>query len=259
MVMTDADKLEILRQLVTVNADRIRTLGEWPDWIQSSTLLDRIPTYEQPASGFDAGIACALDLIPRNKQYLSAKLHAHYTPDAVQQVRHELQAENFIDSETAWWLLACSFCREGGVSATDFVAQVHAFEDKARADVSSRLITAMTEYERMCESYTVVDGIAIALRDGGMQAAYLGGYDLAIQPMHGTWFLGTYQESLGIPEDFPWGSKADEQGRALSGPVHGSKQFVKCATFEELNRALEQIRCEFCRDERTGHVNQARC
>ncbi len=147
--------------------------------------------------------------------------------------------DSFVDSETAWWLSACYICREGGVSQQEFMEQVSSFSE---ASEKTRQHWALMAWKKMSKSYTVVDNVALALEDGGMQAAYVQGYDLAIQPMHGIWFVGTYKTTLGIPEDFKWNTSVDEMNRPLSGPVHGSKQFVKCATFNELTDVIHLAR-----------------
>jgi len=106
-----------LTQLVGWEATRVADVGDWPEWMKSTakeSLLSRVPTVDSKASGFDAGIACTLDLIPRSKQVLSAALHAAYTPDKVAQVIKEMENID-ADSETVWWLAACSVCDEGGV------------------------------------------------------------------------------------------------------------------------------------------------
>jgi len=98
---------------VRENAGRVAELGNWPPYIPAESLLSRIPA-DNKGSGFDAGLACALDLIPRDKQRLSATLHAAYTAEAVEQVLKESQ---YMDpqSETTWWLAACHVCDEGAV------------------------------------------------------------------------------------------------------------------------------------------------
>lgn len=49
------------------------------------------------------------------------------------------------------------------------------------------------------------------------------------------------RRSLGL-EDFPFSDCKDHKRRAMSGPAHGSKQFVKVCTFDELARATTQVR-----------------
>ncbi len=110
-------KMEVakIRTAVEANAKRVAELGEWPDYIEPGSLLERIPQEGgTKAPGFDAGIACATDMIPRDKQELAARLHANYTKEAVMQVRKEV-AEKDPDSQTAWWLAACSLCKEGEI------------------------------------------------------------------------------------------------------------------------------------------------
>lgn len=225
-------------EIVRANMHRVRTLGNWPSYIDPEvSLLRRVPPRFLPAPGFDAGIACALGLIPENKQRLSAVLHAAYTPEAVKQVRHE--AVNMDpDSETCWWLAACSVCEEGAVTAENFVNQLDRFE-LLRQDSTLRREHALMEYGKMRRSFKLIDGVPFAIKDGGMQGAYLAGYDWAVQysEEYGIFFIGTYQESLGL-EGFKFSDRLDDQGRPMSGPVHGSRQFVKASSFGELDHVI---------------------
>src|SRR3989338_9656290 len=79
--------------------------------------------------------------------------------------------------------------------------------------------------------------------DGCMQGAYVAGHQFAVSyaPKYGVYFIGTYHPSLDL-ENFKWSGEKDEQGKPKSGPVFGSKQFVKCANKDELIRALAIIK-----------------
>ena len=73
---------------VRLRTSDLRALGNWPVWIENESMTNRIPTKKSDRSaGFDAGIACALDLIPKDRQRLSAILHANYTIEATKQVQ----------------------------------------------------------------------------------------------------------------------------------------------------------------------------
>jgi hypothetical protein len=228
--------IETARAQAVTASTRLGELGDWPEWIDRAHLAERIPSAELTASGFDAGIACALDLIPRDRQRLSAKLHAAYTPEAVAQVRHEA-AQLDPDSETAWWLAACEVCTEGKLSPADFLAQVDQFTALA-ADPAARLAAAQHCLAEMTSSFTVENGVAFSRVDGGMQGAYVAGHELAgmYAAEHDLYFLGTFHDSLGL-EDFAWSEETDEQGRPRSGPNGGSRQFVKCANEAEYRAA----------------------
>lgn len=255
--------------VVDNNCKRVAELGEWPAWIPPESLVERVPQSSEKREGFDAGIACALDLIPRGKQKLSATLHANYTPEAVAQIRLEIAQLRWVvdcslscstktlmralDSETCWWLLACSLCNEEGMDSVEFKRTIEDFVELLADDPMSRVLRAVREADKMSESFDLpgtehecitnrFGNVAVALRDGGMQGAYIHGHDLAIQYMHRIWFVGTYFPSLGLPEDFKWGTETDpESGQPTSGPVHGSKQFVKAANMDELMRVLEAV------------------
>ena len=222
-------------------APRVAKLGGWPENIDPNALADRIPGLE-PAPGFDAGLACALDRIPRSHQRLAAILHAAYTPEAVEQVRLEA-VEMDPDSETAWWLSACNVCREGRLSVEDFAGQLRGFE-LLRRSAFLRREAAVDELNGMYSRVRLrADGIPFTRVDGGMQGAYLAGHRVAT--MHAgeedLYFIGTYEKTLGL-EDFQFSQVSDDLGRPRSGPVHGSKQFIRCHDSAEFERALAVVR-----------------
>jgi len=237
--------MENFKKSVAATASRLATLGSWPSYINAEeSLTSRIPDGDDKAPGFDAGLACALDLIPRDKQTLSAVLHAAYTEAAVEQVRREVEFsdEEFAESETCWWLAACSVCDEGGIDAEAFDAQIAQFSDLAE-NTSARVAAARKEYAKMGQLFGLIDGVPVAKADGGMQGAYIAGHDWAVQPapQYGLFFVGTFRESLGL-EEFEWSDKTDTQGRPMSGPVHGSRQFAKASSFDELARVVAKVR-----------------
>ena len=223
------------------NAQRIAELGAWPDYINpQESLVARIPTTEDLGVGFDAGIACCLDMIPRDKQQLAAILHAAYTPAAVQQVISESKAMAS-DSPSCWWLAACSVCQEQPLNEAAFREQLHSFQTLVQQP-QARLKAAEDTLRAMRSSYTIRYGAPYCTVDGGMQGAYLDGHQLAVEYAErtGLYFIGTYQPTLGL-DDFDWETETDEQGRSKSGPVHGSKQFVKANGLEELQKVLATI------------------
>ena len=236
-------QIEDISKLVETNATSVAQLGDWPPYIQPSSLTDRIPRGEQPGPGFDAGIATALGIIPEDKATLSAVLHAAYTKDAVLQVRAERE-EKDADSETTWWAAMSSLCREGEVSQSEFMEQV-AQAERLAADPAARLAAAEDLWRQIDGTWKIEDylGIPYGEVDGCMQAAYLSGYPVAVMwaEAYSLWFIGTYEPSLGL-EEFPFSTKTDDQGRTLSGPVHGSKQFVKVSSSEELVSALKAVK-----------------
>jgi hypothetical protein len=230
---------------VSAAASRLAKLGAWPAYINAEeSLILRIPEGDIKAPGFDAGLACALDMIPRDKQKLSAILHAAYTKQAVEQVRREIKLADaeFAQSETCWWLAACSVCDEGGIDVQAFDAQIAQFSVLVE-DSLARVAAARAEYAKMSQLFGLIDGVPVAKADGGMQGAYIAGYEWAIQPapQYGLFFVGTFRETLGL-EEFEWSTKVDDQGRPMSGPVHGSRQFVKASSFDELARVVVKVR-----------------
>lgn len=227
--------------MVFDNVERVAELGDWPDYIEASSMLKRIPTNNGTAPGFDAGIACALDLIPRDKQKLAATLHANYSEEAVEQIRHE-SGLNDPDSETTWWAAACFFCKEGTVNISDFADQVRSFMDIAGSS-TLRLEAAQSELAHMARRYKLVDGVPFVIEDGGLQGAYVAGHEWGVQYIaaHGLFFIGTFRQSLGL-EDFAFSDRTDAKGLAMSGPVHGSQKFVKVSSFDELARAVEAVK-----------------
>jgi hypothetical protein len=224
--------IQEIKRVVSENCERVAKLGNWPRYISPDSLLSRIPDGGK-APGFDAGIACCLGLIPEDKQKLSATLHAAYTPAAVEQVRREiaLDDDKFYGTETFYWLLACSYCTEEQTEDQFFNACLLVRFIQAPESIER----ARKEYKKMTSNYKVADNVAWAVVDGGIQGAYLDGLDLGVQFNHGIFFVSTYKESLGIPENFKWvDPPTKERPMSNSGPVWGSKQYVKCATAAEL-------------------------
>lgn len=240
-------QVEYLRQRVSDNVERIARQGNWPPYITADSLLERIPDRDSKISpGFDAGIACALDLIPREKQSLSSKLHAAYTLEAVDQVRNEC-VDFTADSESTWWLAACSICEEGTTDVQPaFHQQILRFQSIAH-NQEKRLLAAQEEYHRMtssCAEYLTPAGykgpaVAYGQADGCQQGAYIAGYDVAVMwaEEYGIYFVGTPHETLYL-EDFVWHDPSVNDHLGTSGPVHGSRQFVKASNTSELKRLL---------------------
>ncbi len=241
-----AGEVASIIQQVEASALRVKQLGNWPAWVSEASLAQRIPkTGDANAPGFDAGIACALNLIQQEKQRLAATLHAAYTPEAVEQVRQELAALD-PESETCWWLSACSICEEGGITQEKFLQQINTFKTLA-ADPEKRKEAAKKQFEKMAHSFSLSsefgEDVPYGTEDGCIQAAYISGHPFGVHytASYGIYFIGTYKESLGL-ENFSWSDETDESNRAKSGPVFGSRQFVKCANKEELKKALEMVK-----------------
>ncbi len=237
-------EVEKVRQVVEANAGRVAALGAWPSYIKPGSLLERIPkSGDVNAPGFDAGIACAIDMIPRDKQELAARLHANYSRDAVAQVRSEAGNDD-PDSQTAWWLAACSVCKDGEVDGNIFLGQIKDFK-KLAENPEARAEAARERFQRMTSAFQLKDGVPFGEKDGCIQGAYIAGYPYGSQyaANYGIYFIGTYEDSLGL-EEFAWSSEVDDKGRAKSGPVFGSKQFVKCANEDEWKRAMEVVKAK---------------
>jgi len=220
---------------------RLQKLGQWPVYVDGGmSILGRIPREAGRGEGLDAGLACALDLIPRNKQRLSTILHAAYTMKAVEQVRHEI-IDLTSDSETCWWLAMSSLCVEDKlVDENRFVVQLHEAVHLAE-HAHARLAAAKRELGIMATAFEEIRGVPFVIRDGGLQGAYIaGGYDWGVQYRSGLFFIGTIRESLGL-ENFLFSDWEDCMGRPMSGPVHGSQQFVKVSSFDELARATAAV------------------
>jgi hypothetical protein len=236
------EEMKKIRETVEENAERVAKLGKWPAYIEPASLSERVPAEGgADAPGFDAGIACSLDLIPRDRQELAATLHANYSKEAVAQVRHEF-AEGSPDSQTTWWLAACSICEEGEIDEKVFLKQIEDFQTLA-ADTEARHTAAVDQYKEMTASFELRNGVPYGEKDGCIQGAYIAGYTFGshYSKEYGLYFVGTYEPSLGL-EDFEWSQEVDDQGRAKSGPVFGSKQFVKCANEEEWNRVMDAVK-----------------
>jgi len=247
-----------IRNTIVFNAGRIKKLGNWPEFVDEDSILQRIPNGND-APGFDAGVACALDLIPRDRQRLSASLHGAYTTKLIKQIKKEIKKlekvsefaekrswdlevspawDEAVNTETCWWLAASSICEEDDGDEARLMCQIEEFKRMIDNDYH-RYMSSMKLVDELRNSYNIVDNVAVATKNGGMQAAYIDGHDIAIMSAYGIWFVGTHKESLGIPNTFKWSSKKDKKGRAMSGPAANSKQFVKCADFAELAQVLK--------------------
>lgn len=233
-----------LYRRVAENVGRVAKQGFWPVYISPESLLERLPWEGQISSGFDAGIACALDLIPRERQTLASRLHAAYAPEALAQVRAEAVTMD-PDAETTWWLAACSVCDEDRVDQSRLFEQLEAFTVLIQ-DPVARSAAARACLEQMTSTFELQDGVPFGSVDGCLQGAYLSGYPLATmlaeqpgeEPLY---YLGTYLDSLGL-EDFPWSEKLDLAGRQRSGGVHSSRQYAKATDADEFARALAVAR-----------------
>lgn len=237
-----------LRKIVSRAAPQIAHIGHWPGHIDAAdSLTARIPMPEQKASGFDAGIACALGLMPPHAAPLCATLHAAYTKDAIEHIRSDIaQQDNQwhvknADSPTCWWLAACSLCMDGEeIDINILRRQITDFAALA-ADDGARKTAAEKTLNGMCSRFNTTRGYAYGEGDGCMQGAYIAGHDMAVMRAahYDVFFIGTFHASLGL-ENFNWSDATDAKGRPRSGPVHGSHQFVKCADESELAAAVAQ-------------------
>jgi len=244
--LSENTAMEEIRSVVEQNAERIASLGKWPPYIKPESLLERIPESDEDiATGFDAGLACALNLIPRDAQELPATLHANYSKEAVMRVRKEMEEQD-PNSGTIWWLAASKVCtkKSEAVNKSEFLEQIEEFRAIA-PDESQRLAYANEMFEEMQGSFKIHEelGVPYGEKDGCIQGAYIDGYSYGVMfnEKYGLYFIGTYEPSLGL-ENFEWSDDKDEKGRAMSGPVFGSKQFVKCSSKEELKNVLEEIK-----------------
>jgi len=200
--------LRAIKAIVAKEADRLAALGSWPeDFDAEGSLTSRVPMNDYAGPGFDAGIACALDMIPRDKQRLSAILHAAYTEEAVIQVRREaeLPDSEFEDSETCWWLAACSVCKEGEICESEFSDQLALFQDY-EANTEARVSAARAEYAKMCGLFGLIDGV---LKAKG----------------HNPTSVDSYNKEFGLMEGRP-----EAEGLAAHHPLYDSIMFRE---FEE--------------------------
>lgn len=262
------EKMREVLSRVKGGVKRVQSTGKWGKEIDpSAALLERVPIkIGEKKPGFDAGIACALDLIPREAQGLSAMLHANYTPKAMEKIKEEVNEniENLDpNSETCWWLAACSVCEEaGGVDTKKFLEQIEKFK-KISSDPEKRKRAAIDMYKEMVKNVQVIEFTGPAGErfntpfgnvDGCIQGAYLVGHKFGIcetnNPEKGNKYfeLGTYEPSLGL-EDFVCTAKYLRGGvEKDSGPVHGSKQFYRFGSLEDLQKAVAIVNSKLNKD-----------
>lgn len=244
--------IDDLCRVVEENSARVAEQGAWPESKIPRRMARNIPRGDMIALGLDAGIACALDLIPRDKQTLAAGLCGEFTSERVKQVRREVILSFDLsepldpDCESAWWLAAFSLYSRKGVNEDTFRRQLVAFEGMAK-NLDNRLEAIYKACIDIMESFQVLgDGTPFSIEPYGLQCAYLDGHSWAVQYYSGcsAFFIGTFHSSLGL-EDFAWSEHKDAIGDAVSGPVHGSQQLVMCSTPEELAAALAIVRKHF--------------
>jgi len=245
-----------LRALCARNAPAVAACGQWPAHIDvADSLTARIPAADQPASGLDAGLATALGLMPAHAAPLAATLHAAYTPAAIEQLRADIEQTpgrvwrvKEADSPTCWWLAACRLCIEGdAVDEKTFRLQLLDFHTLA-TDPQARKAAAENMLNEMVRSFDTARGYAFGTTDGAIQGAYIAGHDVAVlhHQTRDLYFIGTFRPTLGL-ENFPFADGTDEKGRPTSGPVHGSRQFVKCASLTEMEAAMESVKKHFAK------------
>ncbi len=233
--------LEEIAKTIEENVDRIAKLGGWPDELDKrGALLKRLPLNNSTSTGFDAGIAAALNLIPPECQKLIATIHANYNSSCVEQIREESQ-EMLPHTETCWWLAASSLVTHTQVDEYKFLDQISDFE-LLREDPLLRRDVAIEMFTTLLESFRCIGGVPFSIRGKGLQGAYLAGYRYGVQyeEEEGAFYVGTYKESLGL-ERFAWEERLDSEGRPTNGPVFGSRQFVKTFSFQELVKILAII------------------
>lgn len=250
-----------IHALCVKNGRAVAILGEWPAQIDvAESLAGRIPTADTPRSGLDAGLATALGLMPPHAGRLAATLHAAYTPAAVEQIRAEIEKTQSgrwqvadAHSATCWWLAACRLCIEGDeVNEKTFRRQLLDFHALV-TDAAARKAAADSMLNEMIRSFDTRRGYAFGTVDGALQGAYIAGHDVAVlhHQTRNMYFIGTFRPSLGL-ETFPFANGTDDRGRPTSGPVHGSRQYVKCATEAEMQAAMESVKKHFAKSPATA-------
>lgn len=245
------EDLDEMRTIVEESIQRLSALGGWSLNEQLVPLQERIPKEQDSdhkVSGFDADIACALRLIPIDKQALAAQLHDRKNPgkNLVLQIRKEAKKlDGFYPSETTYWLAAQSMKKEGGVDSQQFLQQLKDFQSMRSPELKT---AAKKMLDEMIHSFTLKDGVPYGEKDGCIQGALIAGYSYGTQydKNLGLYYIGTCESSLGL-EDFKWSDEKDEEGRPKSGPIGGplyggSRTLVKCSNEDEFLRALEVVK-----------------
>ena len=95
--------------------------------MNSESLPNKIPAMLGAATGFSPALACALNLIPGDKQGLSATFERHRPADKVKQFAEEMRNPS-PDSEAAWYLAALSVEAPKPVTQGEFLEQLLKFQ-----------------------------------------------------------------------------------------------------------------------------------
>lgn len=232
------------RKIVHDNIKRIAELGDWPKYIDLSEFVDRYihdPEKEDvlgiPDILMIPELQCALDIIPRDKQWLIAELTFH-SEKSILQVREDINDGFLPDAATTWWLAARNTAVYDGYTCTKFLEAAPLSE----IDYQKRVSYACAEFEEMRSLFRVIGGIPQTDSDDGILAMYICGYNWGVKfdKSEEAIYVRTFRESLGL-ESFYWSDQKNEQGEALSGPVKGSLQNVRCCNLIELGAALSVV------------------
>ena len=117
--------------------------------MSSDSLNHRVPAMLGTAAGFSPALACALNLIPGDKQGLSATFERHRPPDKVKQFAEEMRNPS-PDSEAAWYLAALSVEAPQPVTQNEFLEQLLKFE-RLRNDPKERMRAALDTWLRRAD------------------------------------------------------------------------------------------------------------
>lgn len=206
---------------------RMRTLGQWPDSITDASVVDA-------SWGITPVLAGILGLLPDNAQRLVAKLHRNWTPELVQQMRHEA-VEMSPHSATTWWLaLKSQETRTPGPVSSQYlereITQITLLVGRDR-----RVRQARVMWEELTRIFDTSMGFPLGASIESIHGAYLAGHRLATYQEYAnsyniqqTFHLQTYLPSLNL-----WNLKLEHGALSQDG-----RSFTT-VNYQELRQAVE--------------------
>jgi len=179
------------------NSAQIARMGKWPEIFEADSIASGIPTNGTRRFGFNAVIACALELIPQDRWWLPALVYHGWLSEEVHQIRREAR-EMQPNAETTWYLAAESLRREGGVDTATFLEQVAQFSSLAKTP-EDRAAAARDEFRRRGTLFSIDRyGFPFGTAQGCVDAAYIHGHRLAtcFVEESQTYYISTYMPRL---------------------------------------------------------------
>ncbi len=220
-----------LLKKATDNLPRVAALGGWGNEILERERCNVASIQKAPSSPhhFSAGLACALDLIPRDRQASVARLHGKSSEEDVAIAQIDLLGLT-PDCAIVWWLATHPLTRKLNTSEFSFT-----WVERKRelSDASARLAQAHAERHAASSLFRLMDdGVPFTTNPDGLMAAYLNGYAWGVyyDLSANLFWIETIKPSLG-PSDL-----------AILTSASGSRPRTSASNFESLAKSTKNVR-----------------